>query len=55
MVAIAAAMRAASTELDDLAGALPAWDLGAARRKVRAIVLGIVGFADGFTLEGSEP
>ncbi|MEI9951849.1 MAG: hypothetical protein WDO74_23420 [Pseudomonadota bacterium] len=52
-VAVAEVLRNAATELDELAGAAPAYEVGTLRRKVRAIVLGAVAFAEVST-EGDE-
>jgi hypothetical protein len=45
--AIAAALRQAADELDELAGAAHAYEPGTLRRKVRAIALSALAFADG--------
>jgi hypothetical protein len=46
-VAIAEVLRNAAAELDELAGAAPAYEIGTLRRKVRAVVLGALAFAEG--------
>lgn len=47
--AIAQVLRRAADDLDELAGSAPAYELGTLRRKVRAIVLGAVMYAEGST------
>lgn len=52
-IAVAEVLRNAATELDELAGSAPAYEVGTLRGKVRAIVLGALAFADD-TTEGDE-
>ena len=49
---IADALRAGANELDELAGAAPAYEIGTLRRKVRGIVLATVAAA--VEAEGAE-
>jgi hypothetical protein len=51
MTAVAEALRQAATELDDLAAALPAYELGTARRKALGIVAAALAFAQGTVSE----
>lgn len=57
MVAVAAVLRQAANDLDDLAGAAHAYEIGTLVRKARGIVLAACAFADGSTelAEGGAP
>jgi hypothetical protein len=49
---VAQVLRRAADDLDEIAGSAPAYELGTLRRKVRAIVLGVVAVAESSTAEG---
>jgi len=52
--AIAGVLRGAAAELDALAGTAHAYELGTLRRRVRAVVVAALAFAEG-TAEPSPP
>ena len=43
---VADALRSAATELEELAGSAPAYELSTLRRKVRAVIVGVAAFAE---------
>ena len=48
-ITVAGVFRNAAIELEELAGAAPAYEIGTLRRKMRAVIVGALMFAEGFS------